>query len=180
MRLPPSKVSTEFARLNEQGRAFKAAAKKLETYAVCLVGPKAPVARYIGDNRGGRPSKIVVTKNDPRDAAKLTDLEAPYDEYGTQELVYVPSKAHGDRLKAALDVCLMGEQAENGGDVHKPRRSFRDLNGCFDDPVTRSLWWSVVIESAVRELRKHGEFDVFGEEERMDNVQRKAGVNRKR
>lgn len=179
MRLPRSHISAEFARLNERGRAFKAAEKKLEHVAVCLVGPKDPVPRYFGDNRGGRPCKIVVTKNDPKDAAKLTDLEAPYHEYATQELVYVPSKAHGDRLKAAMDLCLLGEQG-NLGDACKPRRSFRDLYGCFDDPDTRAMWWSIMLDAALRELRKDGEFDVFGEEGRVAKVQRKAGVKSKR
>ena len=158
--MPPSKTNT---------RSHRAAAKRLAIVAVCLIAPIKPKIRFYGDNRGGLPAKIKVTKGKPEDAAKDQDQHDPYDEWATLEFVYVPSEEHGNRLKAALDGCLLGEQSQLGNEA--PRRSFRDLLGCFEDEQMRAMWWGIILDAALRDVKTQAtQFDVFDDDEKQRRI----------
>jgi hypothetical protein len=131
-------------------RSARAAASKLELTAVCLVGTDKPIPRDFGDNRCGWPLRVVITKQ-ARNAARKLDAHSPYHKFTVLESVNVPSRKHGDRLKLALDVCLLGEQQRQGNDTRPPRHKFRDVMGCWEDRSTRGLWWAALLTAATQE-----------------------------
>jgi len=171
MKLSPKQTAKERGKLT-RSRAFRAHEKQAGYVAVCLIGPEHPIPRKAGDNLGGLPVRVVVTAKD-RTAAKDDDLAQPYHKFIVLECVHVESRVHGDRLKAALDEQLLGAQTELDND--QPRHRFRDVRGCFDDEYTRSIWWGIVLDSALREVKKQArKFDVFDAEEKQRRISEKV------
>lgn len=167
MRLPKSQISQEFARINQQGRAFKAAEAKLEHVAVCLIGYEGRAPRHFGDNAGVWPIRVATTTK-PRDIAKRADLENPIHKVRVHDLVWTQSEAHAKRLKAQLDKLLLGVGEESAA----LRHNWRDC----DDPA---VVWAILLEEALRELRKKERIEVFDEEERVRRVETSALKSRR-
>jgi hypothetical protein len=132
-------------------RADRAAKERAAVVSVCLVGPEAPMPRFPGDNRGGWPVRVVLTTRH-REAARKYDEHSPYHRFVVLERVNVENRVQADRLKAALDDCLLGEQSQQGNDTHKPRHKFRDVLGCWGDADTRGIWWAIMLDAALREV----------------------------
>jgi hypothetical protein len=89
--------------------------------------------------------------------------------------VHVESRAHGERLKAALDDLLLGEQQPK--ENKQPRHRFRDVVGCLDDVETRSMWWGILLAAALREVRKEArDFEIMDNDQRTDKIARARGV----
>lgn len=165
--MPPSPKTVATMR-GPRTRSQRAAEKRLGYVAVCLIGPEHPIPRTFGDNRGGYPVRIVVTTKD-RTAAKDDDLAQPYHKFVVLELVHVNSREHGDRLKAAIDIQLLGAQADM--DNEHPRHRFRDVYGSFDDEQTRSIWWGIIIDAALREVKRSArKFDIFDGDEKTKRI----------
>jgi hypothetical protein len=173
MRQKPATIARERARL-VNSHAFRAAEKKSSIVSVCLIGYEQPVPRYFGDNQGGLPVRVVVTSKE-RTAAKDDDSAQPYHRFVVLESVHIESRAHGDRLKAALDNLLLGEQQAK--DNKQPRHRFRDVVGCFDDVETRSMWWGILLAAALREVRKQArDFEIMDNDQCTDKIARARGA----
>lgn len=172
MKLSRDQAARQRAEVLTNTRSFRAAAKKADYVAVCLIGPENPIPRRMGDNRGALPVRIVVTTKD-RTAAKDDDLAQPYHRFIVLEKVHVETREHGDRLKAAIDQQLVGAQREQDND--QPRHSFRDVFGCFDDENTRSMWWGILIDAALREVKRQARrFEVFDGNQKNQRIAQRA------
>lgn len=162
MKLPPRRILEGIAEVNARevaARTRKAAEQREGLVAVCLIGPKEPIPRHFGDNMGGCPVRIVVTLRE-RGAAKEIDLAQPYAKFEVLEFIKVESRAHAERMKAAIDTMLLGAQAANEND--QPRHSFRDVRGCFESEAERMQWWGELVKDATRIVLKEArEFAVY-------------------
>lgn len=173
MRLPPKISKREIAQVNAsstnmRSRAYKAAEKREGLISVCLCGPSSPIPRRMGDNMGGWPVFLIVTVKD-RTAAKDDDLSQPYHRFDVLELVKVETREHGERLKHALDVMLLG--AQQGQDNDQPRHKFRDVMGCFETAEDRHAWWAILVEDAHREVMKQAtRFPIYSPETAVKKV----------
>lgn len=163
MKLSKSQISSELSRLNQQGRAFKASEAKLSHVAVCLIGYEGRVARHAGDNYGVWPIRVATTTK-PKDIAKRADLENPVHKVRVHDLVWTESEAHAKRLKAQLDKLLLGVGEESAA----LRHNWRD---CDSEPC---VVWVILLEEALREMRKKERVEVFDEEERLRRVEAEA------
>lgn len=167
MRLPPKTLRDEIAKvnardINTRSRSYKAAEKRAGLVSVCLCGPAHPIPRRMGDNMGGWPVFLVVTMKD-RSAAKDDDLSQAYHRFEVLEFVKVESREHGERLKASLDIMLLG--AQRAQDNEQPRHKFRDVMGCFDTDAERHVWWATLLEDAHREVMKQAtRFPIYSAE----------------
>lgn len=171
MRPKASAVRREIAKVT-RSKAFRAAEKKAGYVSVCLIGWDGPRPRYFGDNSGCWPVRVVMTKRE-KTAAKSDDLSSPHVGVVVLEWVAVPSDAHAKRLKAALDEALMGEVAAHGNAAL--RHSWRDVAGAWEGEQDRAIWWGVLLEDALRRVRKLArEFDVMTGVERDGRIARKA------
>lgn len=127
--------------------------RKTPVYAVCLIGFTDLVPRSFSDQRGGYPVAIVTTKR-PREAPKKYDYGQPYHRLTILEYTRVETEVHAKRLKAALDVALLGHAAKQNNDP--ARGLWRDVRGCFDpyDDESRRMWWIAMLVSAEIEVAK--------------------------
>lgn len=154
--------------------AYRAAAKKMDYYAVCLVGWDRPRPSDWGDNQGVWPVKIVIRKKES-DAAKEMDSETPHAHAVVLEHVLVETWAHATRLKGALNEVLLGYQEEK---ENRPLKSaFRNVVGCWEpsDEIGRQLFWAALLQDALRILSKTStSFDVFDDDEAYRRISTKA------
>jgi len=124
--------------------AFKAAEAMREDWAVVFVGTTKRVPRDFGDNRGWWPVSIGLTK-DPE--AYIDDINRRQrDEHIILDLVWIENHRHGFKLKAELDVLLLGNNEEN-----RIRAIWRDATV---DPDTL---WTIILGDALERLRARGE-----------------------
>jgi hypothetical protein len=158
VRLPSHQVSAEFARLNERGRAFRAAAAKTDYVAVCLLGYEGSVPRHFGDNQGAWPIRVATTTR-PQDIAKEIDRANPLHAVKVHDYVWTPTEAHAKRLKAGLDKLLLGTTEES----RALRHGWRD---CADPAVA----WAILLEDALRDIRRREAFEVFDDDERRRRI----------
>lgn len=162
MRLRQDHTAAERRRV--LSRSMRAAEKRSDITWVCLIGWEGPRPRYFGDNSGVWPVRIVTTKKD-RTAAKEADLETPHVGVVVLEKVAVPTAEHAKRLKAALDKALLGEVEANGNETL--RHSWKDLVGCWETGDDRAIWWGVILEDALRTVKKQArEFEIMDGKER--------------
>ncbi len=84
---------------------------KLDWWAVCLVGVRDPIPERIGSNSTRSPVKVVVCR-DPTTAAKRADYEQPIHPLETLRYVWVLTEVRGKRIKAALDILILGDDAQ--------------------------------------------------------------------
>lgn len=162
MRLRQDHTAAERRRV--LSRSMRAAEKRSDITWVCLIGWEGPRPRYFGDNAGCWPVRIVTTKKD-RTAAKEADLETPHVGVVVLEKVAVPTAEHAKRLKAALDKALLGEVDAKGNEAM--RHAWRDLMGCWETGDDRAIWWGVILEDALRTVKKQArEFEIMDGKER--------------
>lgn len=162
MRLRQDHTAAERRRV--LSRSMRAAEKRSDITWVCLIGWEGPRPRYFGDNSGAWPVRIVTTKKD-RTAAKEADLETPHVGVVVLEKVAVPTAEHAKRLKAALDKALLGEVDAKGNEAM--RHAWRDLMGCWETGDDRAIWWGVILEDALRTVKKQArEFEIMDGKER--------------
>lgn len=167
MRLPPHHMRSEIAKVNARdvkigSRSYKAAEKRAGLVSVCLCGPTQPIPRRMGDNLGGWPVFLIVTAKE-RTAAKDSDLNSPFHRFEVLEFVKVETREHGERLKHALDIMLLG--AQRAQDNEQPRHKFRDVMGCFETEAERHAWWATLLEDAHREVMKQAtRFPIYSAE----------------
>jgi hypothetical protein len=90
-------------------------------------------------------AKAITDLNKSDAVRKYANAQA-YHQYVVLEHVCVPNRKEADRLKAALDACLHGQQKQLGND--DPLNQYRDVLGCWDDPDTRGIWWSLMLNAA--------------------------------
>lgn len=123
---------------------------------------------FFGDNRGVWPCRITTTAKE-RTAAKDDDLSSPLAKVVVLESVNVETQEHAKRLKAAIDKMLLGEIREQGNDPL--RHSWRDCQGCWHDEHTRGMWWGIILDAALREVKRNARrFDVFDESEKERRI----------
>jgi hypothetical protein len=119
--------------------------------------------------------RIALTKGKEEAAAKDDDLAMPHVRVVVKERIRA-SKPIAKRLKAALDVALVGEVAAK--DNEKLRHAWRDLTDCFETDEERAIWWGVILEDAVCRLREtgqvRGEVDLYDAEERAQRIDKTA------
>ena len=145
-----------FKRLTSSA-AFKAAEEKLEFWAVVLIGTLGRVPKAFGDNYGWWPGRVGITR-DPKEYARRIDLEQSH-EHVALEVVWTESHRHALRLKAKLDVLLLGE-----AEINRIRHGWRDL----DDP---EITWPILLGQALDEIRECGEaVEVFSSEMRLQRI----------
>ena len=124
--------------------------KKLDFVAVCIVGYKDRVPRYSGDNELGRAVRAHTTRNPVGITAELQP-EQPYHELACFGWVWCETERHAKRLKAELDVSLLGDGNEN-----RLRYAWRELD--HDEPA----WaWHELLCDALRRINETEDFEVF-------------------
>lgn len=163
MRPNPTTIAKQRKRV-VRSKSFRDAEKKAGYVSVCLIGWEGPRPRYFGDNAGCWPVRIVTTKKD-KDAAKEANIETPHVGVVVLEKVAVPTVEHAKRLKAALDLALLGEVDAKGNEAL--RGSWRDMQGCWETGDDRAIWWGVILEDALRTVKKQArEFEIMDGKER--------------
>ncbi len=153
------------ARMGPKGRSGRAAASRADYHAVCLVGfADGAVPRFMGDNLGAFPVRVVVCKKE-HTAAQKYDLGQPLHRVVVLEHVVVPSEEHGRRLKAALEAVLHGEARAQQND--SLRHHWCDVRGCFEGDFGLEMWWGIILDSALRLVESRAtQFEVMSSEER--------------
>lgn len=153
----------------ESTPAFKKALVDLDWVAVCLVGYEGPAPVRIGSNATQWPVYIA-TGSDVSTVAYQADLRSPQHKVVVLEHVWTVSDAHARRLKAALDMALLGADAE----MVRLRHAWRDL----PEP---KMAWGELLQDAVHVIEHRGErIDVFDGDVRraraLDLMRRRARV----
>lgn len=130
--------------------AFKKALADLEWVAVCLVGYEGPAPVRIGSNATQWPVYIA-TGSDLSTVAYQADLRSPQHRVVVLEHVWTVSDAHARRLKAAMDLALLGDDPG----MVRLRHAWRDL----PDPKSA---WGELLRDAIQVIEHRGErIDVF-------------------
>ena len=143
--------------------SYQRAEKELDYVAVCLIGHGEPVPRWFGDNKGACPVEVCYSRN-PENAAKVGDRWQTIHRMEVLRWVWTPSEAHAKRLKAALDVCLLGEDP----DGRRLRNNFRDV-------PEWEIAWPLLLQDALETLRRRGEtIETFSDEMKVHRVLRHA------
>lgn len=144
--------------------AYREAEKRLDFWAVVMLGTQRRVPRDWGDNEGAWPVRVGVTQ-DPDAYAARVDLEAgSLHEHAALAWVWTPSRTHANRLKARLDELLLGSEEKR-----RLRHTWRDVN----DP---EIDWPILLGEALRGAR----IDVFDDDERMRRTLREARSHSRR
>jgi hypothetical protein len=146
----------------KRSHKFKAAEKRLDYWAVMLIGPEERVPRRFGDNAGVFDVRVAAS-SDPEGYLRRHQIEHGVHRRQIVALVWTESAAHAKRLKDKLDELLAGTAAGLLG-------NWRDIDG--DPDVT----WQILLAQALREIEARGEtIEVFGEQERLARVAQEAG-----
>lgn len=149
-----------------RSRSYREAEKRLDFWAVVLLGPERRIPRHFGDNEGAWPVRVGTTR-DPKAYAERADYEAGHTvAYVPLAWVWTLSQRHALRLKARLDELLLGSAEE-----HRMRHAWRDIN----DP---EVDWPVLLEDAVSQWPE--EIEVFGDESKVMRTMREARRGRGR
>lgn len=149
--------------MNPRSRIFKNAERRMGMAYVCLLGTSEPVPRFLGDNEGGRPHRIIVSKN-PKEVLRSVNSQQAYrcQRYEIVKLAVVMSPEHGERIQREVDRMLCGEHNQNALE-----HSFRELNGLDIDVA-----WELMLREAQRQLQDRGEIvEVFDEAERRRKIE---------
>jgi len=125
-------------------REAVAAAEELDHVAVCLIGYERPVPIEIGSNRVASPVAVVWSR-DPISAADARDRGNPLHRMVTLRYVWTASLQQAKRLKAALDVRILGDDPQ----MTALRRDFRDL-------PEWEIAWDILLNDALGDLRANG------------------------
>ncbi len=131
---------------------------------VCLLGTSQPVPRFLGDTEGGRPHRIIVSKN-PKELLRGLNSQQAYQcqQYAIVKLVVVMSTEHGERLQREIDAMLCGNRNEN-----VLTHSFREMK---DQDI--DVAWELMLREAQRRLLARGEtVEAFDEAERLRRIER--------
>lgn len=145
----------------KRSRGFQAAEKHLDYVAVCLVGHREPVPVRVGSNATKSPVRVAIGR-DPETAAKRADLEHPIHKLETLAYVWTASEAHARRLKAALDLRILGEDS----DMTSLRHNWRDL------PEWERAW-PILLNEALIDLRAGGQvIEAFSEQIRVQRIRK--------
>lgn len=141
----------------KRSHAFKQAEKRLDYWAVMLLGPMERVPRRFGDNAGVFDVRVAAS-SDPEGYLRRHQIEHGVHKRQIVALVWTESAAHAKRLKDKLDSLLTGTTEGLLG-------NWRDIEG--DPDVT----WQILLAQALREIEERGEtIEVFGEAERLARV----------
>lgn len=142
-----------------RGRSHKAAERRAAGHWVCLIGFADVLPRYMGDNMGSVPVRIVTAAKD-RTAAHKYDAAQPIHKCVVLERVAVDTEEHAKRLKEALDILLLGEAEAQRNDAL--RKQWVDVRGCYDDEMSRQMWWGIMLDSALALVKRHAtRFQVY-------------------
>lgn len=151
---------------------YQEAEKKLGHYAVCLVGPPAPVPDWTGGNamrwpvalRGSRePEKAA-----QRDAASRWEGSRGAPHVVTLRHVWTKNEAHATRIKGELYTLLLGSDPE-----------IRQLNAGWVDLPEWEIAWPLLLGEAIRNLRSRRDaVEAFGDEMRSQMIMRRARAPR--
>lgn len=143
--------------------SYRRAERELDYVAVCLIGTSEPVPLKVGSNATAWPVEVVWSR-DPESAAKTKDRAQWVHEVKVLRWVWTASEAHAKRLKAALDVCLLGEDP-----------GMRRMRNAFRDVPEWEIAWPILLDQAVRDLRAKGEIiETFSDEMKVYRVLRHA------
>ncbi len=107
---------TEALRELDHSHAYKAAAKALGFAALCIVSTVGRQRRRWDDNEGAHPTRLVVTTGDPRRAVETYNRGVHSIEgvYHTLAHIWLPSRAHGERMKAWIEEQIKADPMLNG------------------------------------------------------------------
>lgn len=146
-----------------QTREWQRAEADLDYVAVCLIGYGKDVPVDVGSNRTVNPVAVVWSR-EPDKAADTRDRGNPMHQMRTLRHVWTTSLAAAKRLKAALDVRILGEDP----DMVALRRDFRDL-------PEWEVAWDILLQDALVDLRQNGEvIEVMSEPMRVQRTLNRA------
>lgn len=139
--------------------AFRDAAKELDFVAVCLIGHGKQIPVDIGSNRTVCPVEVVWSR-DPERAAEAKDRGCAVHPLHTLRYVWTRREIDAKRLKAALDVRILGEDPE----MVALRKGFRDL-------PEWEVAWDILLKDALDDLRANGEpVEILSEDMRIQRT----------
>lgn len=134
-------------------RSFLEAEKRLDFWAVVLLGPDRRIPRHFGDNQGSWPVRVGTTR-DPKAYAERVDYEAGHTHsYVPLDWAWTLSHRHALRLKARLDELLLGTDERN-----RLRHAWRDIT----DPAVD---WPILLADAISQWPE--EIEVFDDQSKM-------------
>ncbi len=160
----------------------RAAVKKLDLVAVCMIGTKNRVPFALGDHEGGWTVRVAITRK-PDSLCRDVDINQPLHETHILGMVWCRTEAHAQRLKSALDRQLLIEDEadeayrHNGGppldQPVNPRRLRYAWRKLENEP---EFAWSFLLQDALDDVRARETLDVIddAERERLIRVE-KAG-----
>lgn len=156
------------------GTAERAAAKRLDLVAVCMIGTKNKVPFALGDHEGGWTVRVAITRK-PDSLCRDVDINQPLHETHILGMVWCRTEAHAQRLKAALDRQLLIEDevgadghglGHNGGpplDITNPRRLRYAWRKLENEP---EFAWVFLLQDALADVRTREVIDVIDDAER--------------
>jgi hypothetical protein len=124
---------------------YKRAEEDLEYVAVCLIGHGKEIPTEVGSNRTVCPVAVVWSR-DPAKAGDQLDRGNAIHKLLTLRHVWVRTLPAAKRLKAALDVRILG----NDPAMVALRHNFRDL-------PEWEVAWDILLKDAIEDLRQNGE-----------------------
>lgn len=140
-------------------KGYKRSEKTLDHVAVCLVGHRHPVPVAVGSNATKCPVWVRASRS-PADAAKEFDKSSPIHPVVVLAYVWTRSDADARRLKAALDLRIIGDDPE----MTVLRHWWRDL-------PEWEVSWPILLQDAMSDLREGGEkIEVFSDEMRAQRI----------
>ena len=107
---------TEAIKRLTSSRSYKIAETELAFAALCIVGTAGRQRRRWDDNEGGHPTRLVVTTGEPRKAPETYNRGVHSVEgiYHTLAYVWLPSRTHGERMKAWIEDQIKADPMLNG------------------------------------------------------------------
>lgn len=143
---------------NRASEAVRRARASLDHVMVCLIGYERPMPMTFGDNQGAIPVRVHTTKpGNYRALMKKLQAEQPMCRLTRWGYVWVGSDQHAKRLKARLDVGLLG----SGG---------RELLEHWKDLADPVLFWPILLDQAVQEIRAGGERIEFYDDSEVERA----------
>ena len=116
---------------------------------MCVIGPRELVPRYMGDNRGGWPIRVVVTEQDWRKAPMLFN-HWPYAAIEVLWHFSVITRERAERVRDGLYEAMQGCSDFEGLD-----KGWRDVG----DP-------SVVVPILIEEVVRRLDYEAFNDKDR--------------
>ncbi len=164
MKISKREMDIEFREIERRSNGANAARRNakasLDFVMVCLVGYERPMPMAFHDNQGAIAVRVHTTKpGNYRGLMKKLQAEQALCRLKRWGHVWVGSDQHAKRLKGRLDVGLIGNASQ-------------ELLEHWKDLADPELFWPILLDQAVQEIRAGGESIEFYDDDDVERAMR--------